>query len=62
VTGASRSAKDKSMAGFLKDHGVVRGHTRCPICHGLVPTEAGYSTHLRDCTGRPAAPPPRRRR
>jgi len=33
---AKNSEKDKEMAKYLKEHGVVRTTGRCPICNKVV--------------------------
>lgn len=52
---SSRSAKDKSMASYLKERGVTRDSGRCPWGCGRQVTNGGQHliVHLNTCKGSP---------
>lgn len=51
---SSRSAKDKTMASYLKDRGITRDSGACPWGCGRLITNGGQPLliHLNTCKGR----------
>ena len=47
--GADRSAKDKTMAAYMKARGVKRSSMRCPVCHNLIPILSLFSHFVGGC-------------
>ena len=40
---AKNTEKDREMAKYMKDHGIVRTTARCPVCNAVVSVNALYN-------------------